>query len=120
MRERFSDGGCDLGINRSIFRHPLFVGLKRKIGARALECLGQLWGHVAATQRCAGMSLVSLGKVSADYVEMAAGWRGKRGRLFDALVRPIGDADEGWVRIAEDGEVFVFIFGQFVASDGRF
>lgn len=86
--------GKIMKVSIGVLRHPKFLDLKERIGAEALEYLVRLWGHCEEDQR-GGTWRGADGR----YVERVLDWRGKRGKLWRALL------ECRWVHESEGGVV---------------
>lgn len=90
----------EMNVHPTITQHLKFRIFRVAVGPGALEYLVNIWAHCQDRQRGENW-----GKVSPTYVEMAAGWNGEPGALFEALLAPY-NGKPGWIHMV-DGEVIV-------------
>lgn len=85
-------------VEPGITRSQKYLAFKRRVGACALEYLVNLWGHCQEDKRGEFWGLVD-----ADYVESVAGWRGGKGRLFEALTVALLPGKAPWLDVTPEG-----------------
>jgi uncharacterized lipoprotein NlpE involved in copper resistance len=93
-----------VNVEPGLLSHPKFQAFKRKVGALAAEYLLRLWQHCQLVKKGGNW-----GKVTPEYVEAVCEYRGKRGKLFDALLNPLDGSEDGvgWVELRPSGDVVV-------------